>query len=70
MRTTVNLDSDVVRAARGLAKARSISLGAAISELACRGLEVDPPDADGAIPVFRVPPGARPISAEDVKRGC
>ena len=39
MRTTVNLDSDVVEVARSLASARAISLGEAISLLARRGIE-------------------------------
>lgn len=68
MRTTVTIDPDVLRAARSLARARAISLGAAISELARRGLEWERPIDEGALPLFRVPPGARPITLEDVKQ--
>jgi hypothetical protein len=68
MRTTVNLDPDVLRAARSLARARSISLGAAISELARRGLEPERPANEGGLPRFRVPPGAKPITLEAVKQ--
>lgn len=68
MRTTVTLDSDVLRAARSLARSRSISLGAAISELARRGLEQQRPVSEGAFPHFRVPAGARPITLEDVQQ--
>ena len=68
MRTTVTLDPDVLAAARRLARARSISLGAALSELARRGLEQDRPAGEEGFPVFQVPPGARPITLEDVKR--
>jgi hypothetical protein len=68
MRTTVTLDAEVLRAARSLARTRSISLGAAISELARRGLEQERRIDEGAFPSFRVPAGARSITLEDVKR--
>ncbi len=47
MRTTVDLDDTVLAAARSLARARGITLGAAISELARRGLQTPgcPPEA-------------------------
>lgn len=38
MRTTLEIDDDVLRAARTLADQRGISLGAAVSALALRGL--------------------------------
>ncbi len=38
MRTTLELDDTVLAAARSLARARGTSLGAAVSELARRGL--------------------------------
>ena len=38
MRTTINLDDDVLRIADRLAQSRSISRGEAISELARRGV--------------------------------
>ena len=38
MRTTVNLDDDILRVADKLAESRSISRGEAISELARRGV--------------------------------
>lgn len=38
MRTTLDLDDAVLRAARVLADQRGLSLGAAVSELALRGL--------------------------------
>lgn len=40
MRTTLDLDEAVLSAARSLASAQKISLGAAVSELARRGLGV------------------------------
>ena len=42
MRTTLELDDAVLAAARSLARSRGMSLGAAVSELARRGLGVDP----------------------------
>lgn len=69
MRTTANLDDDVLAAARSLARARSISLGKAISELIRRGLERERPLAEeDGFPVFRVRPGARPLTLEAVQR--
>ncbi|MFT4052023.1 MAG: antitoxin [Microbacterium sp.] len=38
MRTTLDIDDVVLRAARALAAQRTVSLGAAVSELALRGL--------------------------------
>ena len=42
MRTTLELDDTVLAAARALARARGISLGRAVSDLALRGLRGDP----------------------------
>ncbi|WP_347347703.1 DUF2191 domain-containing protein [Nigerium sp.] len=39
MRTTLEIDDQVLAVARALAASRSVSLGAAISELARRGIE-------------------------------
>jgi len=69
MRTTLTLDDDVLRAARSLAGAQGISLGEAVSELARRGLVPSPSKVQEAgLPVFPVPPDARPVTLEDVKR--
>jgi len=68
MRTTLTLDADILQAAKSLARARAISLGAAVSELARRGLEQERLGARGTLPHFHVPPGAKPITLEDVKR--
>lgn len=43
MRTTLDLDDDVLRAARALAEQRGTSLGAAVSELVLRGLRPSTP---------------------------
>ena len=43
MRTTLNIDNDVLDMAKGLAEAQGISLGKAVSFLARRGAKVEPP---------------------------
>lgn len=68
MRTTLELDDDVVAAARELAAASGRSLGATVSELARRGLTPAAVDADGELPVIRVPPGSAPITPAMVRR--
>jgi hypothetical protein len=66
MRTTLDLDDTVLAAARGLARAEGISLGAAVSRLARRGLRpVESPDA-GGFPVFDVGFTDHPITLETV----
>lgn len=68
MRTTLSLDPDILQAARSLSRARSISIGAAVSQLARRGLEVERGGATDGMPHFPVPPGARVFTLDDVKR--
>lgn len=68
MRTTLNLDEDLVAAARELAVAERRSLGSVISELARRGLTPARVEADGAVPVIRVPAGAPAITPQMVRR--
>jgi hypothetical protein len=68
MRTTVNLDDDVMRAIRSLARERGESLGNVISSLvrdALRGPESIRYEMD--LPVFRVREGAAPITPEMVQ---
>jgi hypothetical protein len=70
MRTTVDLDEDILRTAKDLARESGSSLGRAISDLVRRGLEPPPREAsfrgDG-IPVFPRLPGAKPVTSEIVK---
>lgn len=60
MRTTVNLDEDVLLAVKALAKAKRVSLGRALSILVRRALS--PGDPGGrminGVPVFQRPEGA------------
>ena len=68
MRTTLNIDDDVLAVARALAERNGISLGSAISELARRGFaDMDYPEVDDCIPLFRVASNARPVTSEDVR---
>ena len=69
MRTTVNIDDDVLAVARALARREGISLGRALSDLARRGFRstLTPQDyGDGT--VFAVAADAVPITSEDVYR--
>ncbi len=60
MRMTLDIDDDVLAAARTLAKRNGSSLGSALSELARRGYE--------GPATFRVPVEAQTITREDVDR--
>ena len=68
MRTTLNIDEDVVVAARELAAGKHRSLGSVISELARRGLTPARVEVDDRLPVIRVPAGTAPITPEMVRR--
>jgi hypothetical protein len=69
MRTTLDLDEDVLRTTKALARERGQSLGTTISELVRKGLEPSRKFArsrDG-LPILRRVPGARPVTSEIVK---
>lgn len=68
MRTTLDIDDDVVAAARELAAGERKSLGAVISELARRGLTPARIEAESGLPVIRVPAGTPAITPEMVRR--
>jgi hypothetical protein len=68
MRTTLQIDDDVVAAARALAASERRSLGAVISELARRGLTPARVQTEDGLPVIRVPPGSPPITPGVVRR--
>ncbi len=68
MRTTINLDDDVLRAARSLANERGESIGTVVSELARKALTpVLDARYEGSFPVFMVREGAPAISPEMVR---
>jgi hypothetical protein len=68
VRTTLDIDDDVVAAARELAACERRSLGSVISALARQGLMPARVDADGGLPVIRVPADTPPITPEMVRR--
>ncbi len=68
VRTTLDIDDDVLAAARELAARERRSLGAVISQLARRGLTRAPVDSGDDIPVIRVPSGTPAITPEMVRR--
>jgi hypothetical protein len=68
MRTTVDLDDDVLAAAKALAAAERRSLGKVVSDLVRRGLAPRPVvEDDELFPVVRIGPRAGPITAERVR---
>ena len=69
VRTTINLDDDVLETSRAIARTERRALGAVVSDLVRRGLV--PPqlriDDEEGFPVFRVRAPARPITDEMVR---
>jgi hypothetical protein len=73
MRTTVDIDDDLLAAARALAKARNASLGEVLSDLLRRGLRSQAQariraKGESGFPVFEVGPDAPVITPELVKQ--
>jgi hypothetical protein len=68
MRTTVDLDPDVLQAARSLARSRRTTLGRVLSDLARSGLAPRREGSRKGFPVFRVAPDAPPLTPEAVAR--
>jgi hypothetical protein len=64
MRTTLDLDDAVLAAARAIAQDRQISLGAAVSELARKGLRGAERRSPSGFPVFDAPDDATPITLD------
>lgn len=68
MRTTLQLDEDIYRAAKSLAEGEQTSLGEVISRLARKALAPDLRIGQkNGFPVFAVSLGAPPITSEMVK---
>ena len=69
MRTTVDLDEDILRAAKDLAHERTQSLGRVLSDLARSGLRpsASPPTVRNGVPILPRLPGGRSVTAQDVK---
>ena len=68
MRTTLDIDDSLLAIARVRAQEQGISLGAAVSELIRRGLEVRRTRSKWGFPVFQAPPGTPIITDETVAR--
>ena len=75
MRTTLNLDPQLISTAKRLAAARAVALGDIISELAIKGLEAQGREQEkrtinrkSGFSVFKVPGDAPMIGLDDVKR--
>lgn len=67
MRTTVNLDEDILRAVKSLARERGVSMGDVVSDLIREALRPDQGTAyETGFPVFRVREDAPPITPEMV----
>jgi hypothetical protein len=65
MRTTIDIDDEVLAAARALSAESGVSLGAAVSELARRGLR--PRTVDSGFPTFEVAPDTPPMTPDMVR---
>ena len=68
MRTTFNIDEDILQAVRRLAEAEKKTRGEVLSELARKGLRpAAPRRSHRGFPVFDVSEGAPPITPEMVR---
>lgn len=70
MRTTLEIDDDVIEAARALSRRKSQGLGRTISELARKGLAPDHTatiELEDGIPVWTHGPDAIPVTTELVR---
>ena len=70
MRTTLDIDDHVLAVAREMGSALNISLGAALSELARRGISRGEQTTFGTsgIPVFTVSEGSAPITYDMISK--
>lgn len=69
MRTTLDLDEDVLLAAKELASRQHISLGKALSDLARRALlRRDVAEVRNGVPLFPVSPEAQVVTIELVNQ--
>ena len=68
MRTTLDIDDSLLAIARVRAREKGISIGAAVSEIMRRGLEVPRTRSKRGFPVFQLPLDAPIITDEIVAR--
>jgi hypothetical protein len=68
MRTTITIDDDILQAVRSIAKARHVSVGRALSDLARKGIErTRNYSTRNDLPVFSVREDAPVVTPEQVK---
>lgn len=68
MRTTINLDDDVLAAAKQYAENRSVALGKAVSELVRRGISANRPTRlKNGLLVVDLPPDSPIVTSEKVR---
>ena len=69
MRTTLNLDEEILETAKSIARDRGLSIGNVISELVRKGLRSERSYVtDDDLPYFQVHESARPITTDDIAR--
>jgi len=70
MKTTLNIDDEILQAAKVLAAERAVSVGVILSELACRGLQRPAVyhRRKKGFPVFEVARGGTLLTLERVKQ--
>jgi hypothetical protein len=71
MRTTLNVDDDILEVAKSIADVHRVSVGRALSDLARKGLKTPMgirKDAVSGFWVFDVPEGAPVLTTEAVQR--
>jgi hypothetical protein len=68
MRTTLDVDDDVLKAARSLARSQGRSLGRVVSDLARKGLAPRRESSRRGFPVFKVSRDAAPLTSDAVER--
>jgi hypothetical protein len=68
VRTTLDIDEDVLRAAKSIARAQETSLGRVVSMLARKGLAPKASASKKGFPVFRIARGSPAITEDIVRR--
>ena len=68
MRTTLDIDDHLLAIARVRAREKGISIGAAVSEIMRKGLEVPRRRSKRGFPIFEPPPGSPVVTSEMVAR--
>jgi hypothetical protein len=66
VRTTLDLDDNLLAIAKVRAREKGISVGAAVSEMMRRGLEVTVHRSKSGFPVFQQPPPNAPVVTDAI----